>query len=294
MGSRTMLRACVLLFFPFVWSWDADAQTTVNEKRPAAADGVVLIEVPRGTVDVKGSTANEVQVTGTVSPTGAQVKLSGDPRSVRVSVERETGIKAEAKLDVRVPAASTVRIQGAMTSIHVAGVTGRVAAECVGGDVVVSGAGEVELQNVNGNIELTGTARRAKVQTVNGAVSVKGGKGEISASSVNGAVSVSEGDFEHVRISTVGGSAEFEGKLSAQASLNAESVSGVIKLTLAKTAGADVTVTTMSGRIENGLGPDKPSRPSHGPGQRLSFSTGAGGAKVSIETLSGSVILLGR
>jgi len=59
-------------------------------------------------------------------------------------------------------------------------------------------------------------------------------------------------------------------------------------------AGADITVTTMSGRIENGLGPDRPSRPAHGPGQRLSFSTGGGGAKVSIQTLSGSVILVGR
>jgi DUF4097 and DUF4098 domain-containing protein YvlB len=292
MGSRMTLQVGILLFFPFVWSFDADAQTTVNETRPAAADGVVMIEVPSGTVDVKGSTANEVRVTGTLNPAGAQVRLSGDPRSVRVSVDREKG--SEARLEIHVPMASTVRIQGTMTSSHVSGVTGTVTADSVGGAIVVSDAREVDLQNVNGAIDLSGPVGRTKVQSVNGAVRVKGAAGDLTASSVNGSVAVSGGEFDHVHMSTVAGHSEFDGKLGAHASLHAESVSGAIKLTLSQAAGADITVTTMSGRIENGLGPDRPSRPAHGPGQRLSFSTGGGGAKVSIETLSGSVILVGR
>jgi hypothetical protein len=54
MRSKTILRMGVLLLLPALWSINANAQTSVNEKRPAAADGVIGIDVLSGSVDVKG------------------------------------------------------------------------------------------------------------------------------------------------------------------------------------------------------------------------------------------------
>jgi DUF4097 and DUF4098 domain-containing protein YvlB len=284
-----MLRVGVLLL-PALWSINASAQTSVNEKRAAAADGVIGIDVLNGTVDVKGWANRELQVTGTVTPADAQVQISGDPRNLQVTLAPQ----ASANLEIHVPAGCTVRIKGVKMGIRASGVTGTVAAESVEGDIVVSDTATVELRTVTGKIDLSGSGQRASVRAVNGSISVKGGVGEINASSVGGPIVVSGDGFDHLRLNTVSGQAEFDGKLGATATLNAESVSGTIKLTLTGGTGADFAVTTMSGKIENGLGGANASESSHGPKRALAFSTGGGGAKVSVQTLSGTIVLSKR
>jgi DUF4097 and DUF4098 domain-containing protein YvlB len=294
MKPTTMMRVGVLLLLPAVWSTGANAQTKVNEKRPAAADGVIGIDVLSGSVDVKGWANKELQVTGSVTPADAQLKISGDPRNLQVTLVPEQGKQVSANLEVYVPAGCTVRIKGVKTSIRASGVTGTVEAESVEGDIVASDTAAVELQTVTGKIDLSGSGRSGRVHAVNGSISVKGGAGEINASSVGGPIVVSGDKFSHVRLSTVDGQAEFEGQLGAAATLSAQSVSGTIKLTLAGATGADVAVTTMSGKVENGLGDAGASHSSHGPRQALAFSTGGGGAKVSVQTLSGTIVLSKR
>jgi DUF4097 and DUF4098 domain-containing protein YvlB len=294
MKLRILHRIGVLLLLHAVWSIEANAQTSVNEKRPAAPDGVIGIDVLNGTVDVKGWANEELQITGTVTPSDAQLKISGDPRNLRVSLTPQRDARVTSNLEIRVPAGCTVRIKGVKTNIRASGVTGTVAAESVEGDIAVSDTSTVELQAVKGKIDLSGSSRRARLQSVNGGVSVKGGAGEISVSSVDGPIVVSGDAFEHVRLNTVSGQAEFEGKLGATATLSAESVSGTVKLALAGATGADIAVTTMGGKIENGLAGTNSADVSHGPRRSLAFSTGGGGAKVSIQTLSGAVILSRR
>jgi len=159
---------------------------------------------------------------------------------------------------------------------------------------VVSDTATVELQTVSGKIDLGGSVRSARVHAVDGGINVKSGAGEISAQSVGGRIVVSGDKFSHVRLSTVNGHAEFEGNLSADAALSAESVSGTIKITLANATGADVAVRTMSGKIENGLAGANASELSQGSQRLLAFSTGGGGAKVSVQTLSGTIVLSRR
>ena len=293
MSSKTMLRVGALLLLPMAWSLNANAQTSVNEKRPAAPDGVIGIDVPNGTVDVKGWANQELQVTGKVAQADT-LKISGDPRNLQVSLAAQAGAEVRADLEIHVPAGCTVRIKGIKTSIRASGVAGTVAAESVEGDIVVSDTATVELQTVSGKIDLGGSVRSARVHAVDGGISVKNGAGEISAQSVGGRIVVSGDKFSHVRLATVNGQAEFEGNLSADAALSAESVSGTIKITLANATGADVAVRTMSGKVENGLVGANASELSQGPQRLLAFSTGGGGAKVSVQTLSGTIVLSRR
>jgi DUF4097 and DUF4098 domain-containing protein YvlB len=295
MRLETMLRAGVLLLLPAVWPIDASAQTAVNEKRAAAADGVIAIEIPSGAVTVRGWANNELQVTGTVTPPDAQFKVSGDARNLQVALTPQpANTETSANLEIQVPTGCTVRIRGVKTNIRASGVTGSVDAESVEGDIVVSDVATVEVQAVKGKVELSGSVKRAKVQAVDGGVSVKTGAGDLNVSSVGGPIVVAGDAFDHVRLATVKGEVEFEGKLGARAALSAESVSGTVKLTLDGSTGADFAVTTMSGKIENGLGGTSSADVSHGPRRALVFSTGGGGAKVSIQTLSGAVVLAKR
>ena len=294
MKPTTMMRVGVLLLLPAVWSTGVNAQTKVNEKRPAAADGVIGIDVLSGSVDVKGWANKELQVTGTVTPADAQLKISGDPRNLQVTLVPEQGKQVNANLEVYVPAGCTVRIKGVKTSIHASGVTGTVEAESVEGDIVASNTAAVELQTVTGKIDLSGSGPNGRVHAVNGSISVKGGVGEINASSVDGPIVVSGDKFSRVRLSTVNGQAEFEGQLGAAATLSAQSVSGTIKITLTGSTGADITANSMGGKIEYELPDVTVSHSSRGPRQALAFSTGGGGAKVSVQTLSGAIVLSRR
>jgi DUF4097 and DUF4098 domain-containing protein YvlB len=294
MKPRTMVRIGALLLLSAVGSLSARAQTAVNEKRPAAADGVIGIDVLSGAVDVKGWANKELQVTGSVTPADAQLKITGDPRNLQVTLVPEQDRKVSANLQIQVPAGCTVRIKGVTTAIHASAMTGTVAAESVEGDITVSDVAAVELQTVKGKVDLSGSSKRARVQAVGGAVTVKGGAGEINASSVGGALVISGDGFDQVRLSTVSGQAEFDGKLVSSATLSAQSVSGTVKLVLGSGTGADVAVNTMSGKIENGLGGTNNSEVSQGPKRVVAFSTGGGGAKIAIQTLSGSVVLTKR
>ena len=294
MRFENVLRVGVWLLLPAIWSINASAQTSVNEKRAAAADGAIAIDIPSGTLDIKGWANQELQVTGTVTPPEAKLLVSGDARNLQVALTPQQNTLVSAHLEIHVPAGCTLRVKGVKTGIHASGVTGTVAAESAEGDIVVSDTATVELQTATGKIELSGSGQRASVHAVNGSISVKSGTGEISASSVGGPIVVSGDKFSHVRLSTVSGQAEFEGKLGTAAALSAESVSGTIKVTLAGATGADFALRTMSGKIENGFGGSDAATLSQGSKHLLAFSTGGGGAKVAVQTLSGAIVLVKR
>jgi len=177
----------------------------------------------------------------------------------------------------------------------VAEIKGTVRAENVNGDIAVSGpAREVDVQTVNGSLEVSTSARRVHAESVNGSVSIKGASGEVEASTVNGSLLVSGGTFSHGRLETVNGKVQFEGDLAAHAVLDAESVSGAVELSLPAGVAADFTISTFSGVIDNELGPTM-DRTGQAPGEKeLSFTTGAGGATVTIHTLSGAITLRKR
>jgi DUF4097 and DUF4098 domain-containing protein YvlB len=267
------------------------AQTPVDQKRPAAPDAKVTIENMSGSVKVTGWDRPEVQVKGTLGD-GAELSFDGPEKTLAIEVEAEHGnpMGIESDLEVFVPAGSSVSVEGFQATISVAGVTGSVSAETVNGSLSQSGAAKsVDLQSVNGTIEVAKASGRIKAEAVNGTVTVRDASGEIEASTVNGKLLVTGGSFERASFETVAGGVRFEAGLSARATLAVESVSGSVDLLLPAGLGADFHVSTFSGDITNELGPAAEKSSRWTPEKELSFTTGTGGARVTVETLSGAV-----
>lgn len=293
---KTTLAAALLLLT--AWTRPAAAQQKVDERRPAAAAGLVEIENPAGALRVIGWNQNEVAVTGTLGPGAQGLSVTGEKNRIRVEVEtRGNPHGVTSTLEVHVPEGSRLEIESFAGGIAVSDVKGTVRAENVNGDITVSGAArEVDVQTVNGNLEVSGPARRVHAESVNGSVTVRGASGEVAASTVNGGLLVSGGTFTHGHLETVNGKVRFEGDLARTAVLDADSVSGAIELSLPATVAADFTLSTFSGTIENDLGPalDPESGRDHPSEKELSFTTGAGGATVTIHTLSGAIVIRKR
>lgn len=271
-------------------AWVA-AQTPVDQKRPAAPDAEVSIENMAGSVKVTGWDRAEVQVKGTVGADG-ELSFDGSEKDLRIEVEAEHGnpMGVKSDLEVFVPAGSSVSVEGFQATISVAGVTGSVSAETVNGSITQAGAArDVELQSVNGSIDATKPGSRVKAEAVNGAVTVRDASGEVEASAVNGKVLVTGGSFDRAKLESVAGGVRFEAGLSARATLSVESVSGTVDLFLPATLGAEFSVSTFSGDIVNELGPAAEKTSKWTPGKELSFTSGSGGARITVETLSGTV-----
>jgi DUF4097 and DUF4098 domain-containing protein YvlB len=266
------------------------AQTTVDQKRPAAADGTVSIENMAGSVKVTGWDRAEVQVKGSVGD-GGELSFDGGGKRTRIEIESDRnpmGVKSD--LEVFVPAASAVEIEGYQATISVSGVTGSVKAETVNGSITQLGAAKhVELQSVNGDVDVTKAAGRVQAEAVNGSVVIHDASGELEASTVNGKLQVGGGSYEHAKLESVSGSVRFEAALGTRGSLSIETVSGSVELLLPAALGAEFQVSSFSGRITNELGPAAEKRNKWTPQAELSFTTGSGGARITIETLSGPI-----
>ena len=271
-------------------AWVA-AQTNVDQKRPATPDGVVHIENMSGSIKVAGWDRAEVLVKGILGE-GAELSFTGTEKRTQVEVEAEhgnpMGIKSE--LEVFVPAAASVSIEGFQATITVAGVTGSVKAETVNGSITQTGAAKgVELQSVNGAIDMTKASGRLKAEAVNGTVTVRDASGELEASTVNGKLLVIGGSFDRASLESVAGGIRFEAGLSTRATLSVETVSASVELLLPAGLGAEFSVSTFSGAVTNELGPAAEKSSKWTPEKELSFTTGSGGARVTVETLSGAI-----
>jgi DUF4097 and DUF4098 domain-containing protein YvlB len=289
--SKTMKRAALVFAAILAGPAGLAAQTPVDQKRPAAPDAAVSIENMAGSVKVTGWDRTEVQVKGTVG-NGGELSFDGAEKHLKIEVEAEHGnpMGIQSDLEVFVPAGGSVSIEGFQATISVSGVTGSVKAETVSGSITQTGAAKgVELQSVNGSIDVTKASGRVQAEAVNGTVTVRDTSGELEASTVNGKLLVTGGSFDRARLESVSGGVRFESGLSARATLSVESVSGAVDLFLPAGFGAEFSVSTFSGAITNELGPAAEKSSSWSPQKELTFTTGAGGARVNVETLSGAV-----
>jgi DUF4097 and DUF4098 domain-containing protein YvlB len=271
------MRTPILAFSLTLAPGAAVAQTTMDQRRPAASDGLVEIENSAGSIRVIGWNRAEVAVSGTLGRRASGLGFSGDPHRTRIEVQAEGNPHAvHADLEVHVPAGSRLEIGSFAASITITDVTGAVKAETVNGSISMTGGSkEVNLQTVNGSVEVTSPANRVHAESVNGAVTVRDASGEVDASTVNGRLVVVGGIFQRAR-------------------LDAETVSGSVEVVLPAGVSADFSVSTFSGDIENELGPAAHKSSRYTSEKSLSFSTGAGGAKVSVQTLSGAIRLRKR
>jgi DUF4097 and DUF4098 domain-containing protein YvlB len=274
----------------------AIAEQRVDERRPAARDGVVQISNVAGSVNVTGWDREEVAVTGTLGKGTEHLEFagSGGKTVVKVVLPRHAHHVDGSRLEIQVPAGSQLEIETVSAEIAVQKVSGKVRLESVSGSITVAGEpSRFEARSVSGKIEISAANAPGRAKSVSGAVTLRGVAGAVEASSVSGSLRVTGGEVTSVELETTSGRIMFDAALARDARLEATSVSGAVELTLPANVAAEFDVTTFSGDISNDLGPAARRTSEHGPGRELSFSTG-GAARVVVKNFSGSVHLRKR
>lgn len=280
------------------------ADTKVEERRPAAADGIVRVDSGYGKLQIIGWDRAEIEVRGTRGEDTEGLALqSGERRTlVQVKLPREqgTGLLSgifpkdyAAELEVRVPAGSRVEIQSVEAAIQVSGVRGDVEVTSVGGSVKIQGEPrQVKAETVSGSIELVGSTPSFRAETLNGAVRARGLHGDAVISSVSGDVALEQAAIRQGELTSLSGAVRYQGSLGKGARLALSNHGGDVYLLLPQGTQADFRVRTVKGKIENLLVRQAQAKTAGGGSNReQAFSSGSGGASVTVETFQGNIFL---
>lgn len=257
--------------------------------RTVTPDARVEIQNHSGSVTVIGWDKPVVAVKN-----GEGVDFEGSERWIKISVPHSRHEGEDTELEVHVPVGVQLEIHGHDTDVKVSGVKASVSVGVVSGNITVTGPQAVDLTTVSGDVHLDAPCKKTHTESVSGDVTVRGVMGAVQASTVNGSLDIQGAAIDEAHLETVSGDLKFLGDLGPQGRLTTETVSGDVELSFPSSLEADFEIATFSGDITNKIGPKAKAKNEYTSSKRLSFTTGKGGAKVSVKTLSGSIEILGH
>jgi DUF4097 and DUF4098 domain-containing protein YvlB len=271
-----------------------------ERKVPAEPNGEVVISNVAGSIDVRGWDRNEVQVTGHLGRDVQRVDVDTSKGRVVVKVvlPRGSSRDGDADLEVSVPKGSSVEVSAVSADVSSRGVLGTQRLNSVSGEITADIAGnDSNVRSVSGDVTVRGDGKvsNLRVSSVSGSLDLTHVAGKVDVVTVSGDARVRMDETSEVRGRTTSGNLEVTGKLTRDARVDVEGVSGDISLRLSAPDGYSMEIESFSGDIEGCLAKDKVERVSkYGPGTRLNVRTVEAGARVRAKTLSGDIDICDR
>lgn len=260
-----MMRSACLAMALIAAAGLALAGTTVDRTIPLTGRSV-SIEMIAGTLTVEGSGGRDVELKGVLHDRCEELDIDSDSEGVSIEVDwichgSGQGGSRAADLTLRVPRGADLEVETISASVTVSGIEGGV-----------------------------------DVETISGALKVRTESRSIDLASVSGPIDLSSSaPLEEADVETVSGSIELDVDPGPRGNIDVESVSGSVVIRLSASVSASFEVTSFSGSIRNDLGSARPRKTSqYLPSEELFFMLGGGGARISIETLSGRIELRER
>lgn len=284
---------------------EAQRLPAVDVRHAFDARGSVRLFNMLGSVRVIGWEKDSLVITGTLGE-GSQFFGSaganiGASRGAKYGVELSAaGAAGPTHLEVRAPVGTRIWIKTAAADVSVTGIAGGVDVYTVGGTIRViapkAAPRELNLETMDGSIEIDASPSWLRAKTASGSITMRGAGEDVVLSSVSGAIAVTGGPrrFQRGRFESVTGDIRFSGALERGGGFTFDSHSGAIEVALSPADGADFEISSIQGEITNRLTSSKPITGRELRGQELSFTTGRGGAHITIRSFKGPVVLIGK
>ena len=255
-------------------------------------EGAIRIVNMVGSVVVHGWGKDTVMVRGTLGA-GDNFFMGGGYTGAKMFVESANDRDPKpARLEVWVPARVRLWVKTATANIDVSGVDGGLDLYVVSGTIDVTGnPHELNAEAIDGDIHITGSPPWVRAKSASGTIVFQGASSDAAFSTVSGAVKVDGGIFERTKIETVTGNINFSGLLDRSGSFDFDTHSGTIDIAIPDKTPASFSIVTIAGSITNNVSKNSPIPGRFGRGAELTMDVSGGGAKVSVRTFKGPVIL---
>jgi hypothetical protein len=285
-------RAVAVLVALLVAAGPLSAQKKVERRLPLGMEGALRIMNMVGSVTVHGWNKDTVLLRGTMSPTD-RFFGGGGYSGVKFGIEsaNESDPKP-AKLEIWVPARVRLWVKTATADIDVSGVDGGLDLYVVSGTIDVSGnPHELNAEAIDGDIHIAGSPSWVRAKSATGAITFHGGSPDAAFSTVSGTIKVDGGLFERTKIETVTGDINFAARLDRSGSFDFDSHSGTVTIAIPERTNASLSIVTIAGTVTNNVSDKRPTPGRFGRGAELVTDLSGGGAKVSVRTFKGAVVL---
>ena len=263
------------------------ADEPFRESHEADPQGMVEIIGITDSVDVSGWDQPRVELTAQ-GEVGDRIHFSS--RAGRTVIDVRPG-GGKPQLAIHVPAKSTLSVTVVNGNITIHGVSGDANLRSVSGNISGDVGGNLRANTATGTIHMAAPgAKMIEAKTIDGDIQLTGSPSEVEVVTVSGNVKAQLGALSRGRFKSISGNVVAALSLAPDADLDGESVSGNLRFDFPSAPSAQFDLQSFSGTIDNCFGP-KPERARYGPGSRVEFKSGDGGAQVRIETKSGDVRL---
>jgi DUF4097 and DUF4098 domain-containing protein YvlB len=272
----------------------AAAGEPINKRTSADPNGTVEVSNVAGSVTVTGWDRNEVAVTGELGDGTETLEFTKADKLTRVKVivpKRSYNVD-DTDLIVKVPTGSVLSVNTVSADVIVQGVRGAQRLQAVSGDVRTEASGEdVECRTVSGDVTISGSGQKGLVSitTVSGDATATRVAGEVNGNTVSGSFNFGAGEVTRSRLRSTSGDLTLTGQLAPDARLDAESISGDVRLDLAGKIAGQFDFSTFNGEIRNCFGPKAHRTDEYAPGRELRFQEGSSTARVRVKTLNGDI-----
>lgn len=307
--STALVAISALSFSQLSWANEKVEKTLSSENLTN-----VTVEVRIGEVQLVGWDKDEVRVTGELDDEvdefvfkeeNGQMIIETKYKTNRHSGHSDTKLTIELPKNLRVSfdgVSGDVKVSNLLKNTRVNTVSGDIDANLLKGNIelsTVSGTiksenldGKINLSGVSGDIEDKASKGRLELRTVSGEVSSTSLAPQVFVENVSGDVELSLGKVEEIRVSTVSGEIEMALALAKNGIVKINTVSGDAEVKLQQGIEADFRLNASAGgRLVNKVTSDKAKRAKYGPNSSLNFQTGDANASISMNTVSGELVV---
>jgi DUF4097 and DUF4098 domain-containing protein YvlB len=276
----------------------ADASEGRYEQTVAAdPKGTVEISNISGKIEVEGWDQNQVSISARLDNDNQKVEVNTDRGRTSITV-RMPGFGrggGETDLKVKVPRGSEVDVTAVSANVTSTGVQGSQRLKTVSGSIKADiGQADIEAKTVSGDIVLHGQGGKPAqlhLTSISGSIRLEHGSGDVEANTTSGTLSVQLDTARSVHMRAISGNVSLGGKLTRDADVDTQTVSGGIKMHTDSDSGFEYDVSSFTGDIDDCFNVKAERTSQYGPGKRLSGSLGKGSAHVRLKTMSGDVDL---
>lgn len=222
-------------------------------------------------------------------PTGTTIDVQTGGSLLKIEVDRPGGPTRPVTYALTVPATMPIEVDVVQGDVDVAGTRAGMDIQSVHGSItVVGGADVLALESVQGLVKVTGARGRVNVSSVNRGIELEDIRGDVQAEAVNGPIHIRGVEAGRVSAETVNGSVEFEGTIRNDGWYRFSTHNGSIDLAIPAGVGATFTASTFNGTLHTAFPVTLHEAKE---GKEFTFTLGSGGARVELESFNGTMTI---
>lgn len=241
-----------------------------------------------GNVTIRTWDRSAVRIQGR-HPMGTTIDVQPGGSLLQIEADRPGGPDNPVTYTLTVPVDMPIEVEVIQGDIDVAGTRAGMDIQSVHGSItVVGGADVLALESVQGKIKVTGARGRVNVGTVNQGIELTDIRGDVQAEAVNGPIRMQGVEAGRVSAETVNGSLSYDGAIRNDGWYRFSTHNGGIDLKIPSNAGATFTASTFNGTLHTTFPVTLHEAKE---GKEFTFTLGAGGARIELESFNGTMTI---